>query len=231
MTLQIPLALSWRSARTLDDFVFADLAQRAMLSDALQRQDGAQILITGAPGSGKSALLHTIRSDPRFSTIDTVLANELPNVRANPNAAWRATENVQHAAGNASAEAWLFHDFNQAFDQRQVWIATASLPVDQLGIGLADLRSRLQQCLQIRLTHLQDDAERSSLLRLHAARFGMDLDEALLAYLQTHVSRDVATLSAWIQRLDQASLARKRKPSISLVRELLAQDSLAQAGA
>ncbi len=228
MPQQIPLALSWRSARTLDDFLFADPAQRAMLSAALLAPDGAQILIVGAPGSGKSALLHTIRSDPRFRTIDTLLASELPSTRVNANSQWRAVENLDHAAGHADAEAWLFRDYNQAFDQRQVWIATACVPVERLGIALADLRSRLQQCLQIRLNPISDDAERSSLLRLHAARFGMDLDDALLQYLQTHVSRDVATLSAWIQRLDHASLARKRKPSISLIRELLAQDALTQ---
>ena len=126
--------------------------------------------------------------------------------------------------GDAKREEWLFHDFNRALDQRRPWIASARAAPVHLNVALPDLRSRLSQCVQLILPSIADPQARLRLLQQQAAALGADIGEELLEYLETHVSRDLSTLSQWISRLNEFSLARGRKITRHTVRELLKLD-------
>ncbi|MCZ7563552.1 MAG: hypothetical protein M5U08_06820 [Burkholderiales bacterium] len=85
-----------------------------------------------------------------------------------------------------------------------------------------DLRTRLGAGLVFQL-HALSDAEKSAALAAHAAARGLRLGEGVLAYLLTHLPRDMATQSAVLDALDRYSLEQKRPVTLPLVREALAE--------
>ena len=68
---------------------------------------------------------------------------------------------------------------------------------------------------------LLSDQERSTYLRAEAARRGMQLPEEVIAWLLTHMRRDLRSLTAILDRLDQVSLELKRPITLPLLREAL----------
>jgi DnaA family protein len=68
---------------------------------------------------------------------------------------------------------------------------------------------------------LLSDEERSSYLRAEAARRGMQLPDEVVAYLMTRMRRDLRSLTAILDRLDQVSLELKRPITLPLLREAI----------
>ena len=86
-----------------------------------------------------------------------------------------------------------------------------------------DLKSRLGWGLTFEIIALSDDDKRAALLH-HAQARAMTLSSDVLAYLMTHVRRDMPTLAGIVDALDRFSLETKRPVTLPLVRELLAQN-------
>jgi DnaA family protein len=62
---------------------------------------------------------------------------------------------------------------------------------------------------------------RRLVLQQRAARRGLELDEAVLDFLMRRVGRDLAGLTALLDRLDKASLAAQRRITIPFLRQQL----------
>ena len=71
-----------------------------------------------------------------------------------------------------------------------------------------------------RLAPLDDD-DRAAALRLHAAARGLTLDAAAADFLLKRVAREMSVLTAWLARLDRASLTAQRRLTIPFIRELM----------
>ena len=82
------------------------------------------------------------------------------------------------------------------------------------------------QATLVRLPALTDPEIRHAMLRKQAAGMGVALEEGVLNYLETHVTRDLAKLSQWLKRLNHYSLSRGRRITAVAVRELLKLDGL-----
>ena len=100
---------------------------------------------------------------------------------------------------------------------------TALAAPDALPLSLPDLRSRLGQCTRITLALLGDDARRD-VLRERAQRRGLVLDDSALDWLLRRVDRDLASLTALLDRLDRASLAAQRRITVPFLRQTLGVD-------
>jgi DnaA-homolog protein len=85
-----------------------------------------------------------------------------------------------------------------------------------------DLRNRLGSGLSFEL-HPLSDAEKADALRARAAALGMKLPDEVLAYLLSHLRRDMGTQIAMLDALDRHTLAQKRALTLPLVREALAR--------
>jgi DnaA-homolog protein len=83
-----------------------------------------------------------------------------------------------------------------------------------------DLRTRLAAGLVVRLSAL-DDNELKLALAHHARARGLELNDGVLQYLVTRLTRDMGTLTALLDGLDTLSLAEKRAISIPLLRTLI----------
>ncbi len=123
-------------------------------------------------------------------------------------------------AGNLADETALFHFHNAARQAGARLIYSATGMPAALAFVLPDLVSRLGQCTRVSLDSL-DEAGRRQVLRQRADRRGLELEEAVLDYLFRRVGRDLATLTALLDRIDHASLAAQRRVTVPFLREFL----------
>lgn len=224
---QLPLDLRWAPEYDLSAFFFADATLPELLKSALQSQTHQALMLVGPANSGKSYLLRALAYERAHSYVSANALDPRPdcsNANDNINGA-RCVDNLDAAAGNAAAEEWLFHDYNRAVDAGVPWFAAAREAPANLPILLPDLRSRLMQATLIRLPALNDSEVRHAMLRKQAAGMGVALEEGVLNYLETHVTRDLAKLSQWLKRLNHYSLGRGRKITAAAIRELLKLDA------
>jgi DnaA-homolog protein len=195
---QLPLEISPPAAPSLDNFVAGANAEAlaAVRALAAGERPEAVVYLWGEPGSGRTHLL-------RAAT------------RANPGLV--AADDVETL--DPTAQQALFNAINAARDGQTAVIATGSAPPAQLTLR-EDLRSRLAWGLVYQL-HAPSDADKAVYLRADAARRGLRLPEEVLAYLLSHLPRDLASLNAVLDALDRYSLASKRPLTLPLVKEAL----------
>jgi DnaA family protein len=196
VTRQLALPILRAPEPTLDNFVpgsNAELLER-LRELAAGRCVEAVVYLWGAPGSGRS---HLLRASARPGV---TLADDLE----------RLDEGAQVA---------LFNAVNQAREAGGTVLAAGDAPPAQLALR-EDLRSRMGWGLVYEVKPLTD-AERSLYLHGEAARRGLRLGDEVVAYLLSHVRRDMPTLRALLEHLDRASLEQHRAVTLPLVREAL----------
>lgn len=216
---QLLLQLRPEGEPTLDNFVVG--ANRELI-DRLRAFAGSdQLYLWGAAGSGRSHLL-------------AALARRHPSLRLE---ASQVSDDIEIADGallviddidqlSAAAQGALFRIFIAAREKRIALLLSGPLPPLQLNLR-EDLRTRIGQMLIYEIKGLSDD-EKTAALRHYAQQRGLPLDDAVLRYLLLHGRRDLPTLLATIDRLDEISLSRQRPPTLPLLRELLTQDRCTQ---
>jgi DnaA family protein len=223
VSAQIPLALRFQPDQELRAFHgSAELV--ALLGAIACGQAGDWLYLAGPAGSGKSHLLLAACAQARAGGADAsylplaALAGRLGDALAGQaRGALVCLDGVEAIAGRREDEVALFHFHNAARSAgARVLYAAAAMPA-ALPLALPDLRSRLEQCTRIALEPL-DEAGRREVLRQRAARRGLELDEAVLDYLFRRVGRDLASLTALLDRLDVASLAAQRRLTIPFLR-------------
>jgi DnaA-homolog protein len=195
---QLPLEISPPAAPSLDNFVAGANAEALAAVRALAAGERPEVVVYlwGERGSGRTHLL-------RAAT------------QANPGLV--AADDVETL--DATAQQALFNAINAAREGQSAVLATGSAP--PAGLALRDdLRSRLAWGLVYQL-RAPSDADKAAYLRAEAARRGLRLPEEVLAYLLSHVPRDLASLNAVLDSLDRYSLASQRPLSLPLVRAAL----------
>jgi DnaA family protein len=131
-----------------------------------------------------------------------------------------ALDGLQAIAGDEDWERALFSLFNRLREAGRRLIVSADTPPGELPLRLSDLRSRLAWGPSYRLRALEEtDCE--DLLRQSAKRRGLRLGEDAVTYIMRRCPREPRHLLEVLAKLDQESLKRKRRPTLSLVRELL----------
>jgi DnaA family protein len=93
-------------------------------------------------------------------------------------------------------------------------------PPGAVEFELSDLRSRLLAG-SVHQLHELDDAGQAEALRLRAARRGLELSAEGALYLVHRLPRDMHTLCAVLDRLDEASLAAQRRLTVPFLRRAL----------
>jgi DnaA family protein len=195
---QLPLEISPPAAPSLDNFVAGANAEAlaAVRALAAGERPEAIVYLWGEPGSGRTHLL-------RAAT------------RANPGLV--AADDVETL--DPTAQQALFNAINAAREGQTAVLAAGSAPPAGLALR-EDLRSRLAWGLVYQL-RAPSDADKAGYLRAEAARRGLRLPEEVLAYLLSHLPRDLASLNAVLDSLDRYSLASQRPLTLPLVREAL----------
>ena len=132
---------------------------------------------------------------------------------------------AERFAGRPEWEAAMFALLNRVQDRNGGLLVAANAAPADLGLGLADLRSRLQALALLRLQSLDEEEVRRTLSEVAGQR-GLSLPEPVAAYLMRRERRDLGSLLALLDRIDRAALAGQRALTIPFVRELLAREAL-----
>jgi DnaA family protein len=227
MIPQLPLALRWPRRQRFEHFHPAgNAAALAAVTALAQRADAPWVYLHGVDGSGKSHLLvaacqaalqqgRTVQYLPLARLDDRAAA-----IRGVSGSEFLALDDVGAIAGDREAEHALFDLYNQTRNAGGSMLFAAESSPSQVGLQLPDLRSRLGACVQFQLKAL-DDAERRQVLRVDASLRGIELDHNVLDWLFVHHARDLGTLLDLLEKLDQASLAARRKVTVPFLRGML----------
>lgn len=113
----------------------------------------------------------------------------------------------------------LFDTYNQIKAEGGVLITAGSHAPTQMGLR-ADLATRLAWGLVYQLLPLSDD-EKAEALRGHARERGMKLPDEVIAYCLRYLRRDLPTLMAVIEALDEWSLTTKKAVTVQALKKIL----------
>ena len=131
-------------------------------------------------------------------------------------------DDVDVVAGDLAWESALFRLFNEALELRTRLIFAAAVPPRQPDWRLGDWGSRAAACAVYQLRELDDDG-RVEALRLRAAQRGLQLPYETSEYLLKRMPRDMRSLFAILDQLDEASLVAQRRLTIPFIRDALAK--------
>ena len=225
-TPQLPLSLRTPPDQRLEAF-HGQPAVRDAVAAAARGERPDWLYLAGPAGSGKTHLLLAACAEAGavgrraaylpLAAFAGALADVLP---AQAGADLVCLDALETIAGHRADEEALFHFHNRARAEGAVLLYAATGNPATLGLGLPDLVTRLGQCTRFSIDPL-DDAGRRELLRQRAARRGLQMDDAVLDYLMRRSERDLASLTALLDRLDKASLAAQRRLTIPFLREHL----------
>ena len=129
-------------------------------------------------------------------------------------------DDVQMFAGSKECEEALFHLYNRVRDAGSIMLVAGNVAPNALPLELADLKSRLTWGPVFHLQELGDD-EKIKALQLRADARGFELPEEVGQFLIRRSARDMVSLFALLDKLDEASLAQHRKLTIPFVRSLI----------
>ena len=217
---QMLLDLGTEKPQTLDNFVVGQNAELAQLL----RQFGAYrtglpkerfVYLWGEAGAGKSHLLNALATAPRTRYIpagageDAYLFDESTMLYL--------MDDCQQLSPEAQISAFAL--FNQVRENGALLVSAGDKPPAGLALR-EDLRTRLGWGLIYQVHGLTDEEKIAALTQAAQAR-GITLSPGVLPYLITHFRRDMRSLSAMLDALDQYSLETQRPITLPLLRSLL----------
>ena len=231
MTMQqIPLPIGPQPEPRFDNFLAG--ANAAALSHLQQLQmPAAPVYLWGPPGSGKSHLLRALaaRSQAAGHRVGWFDADDGLPWTLQPD--WQLVLIDRCEALSPQAQHAAFVLFVDAAAHGVQVAAAGALPPVDLPVR-EDLRTRLAWGHVFALQPLAD-AETRAALRREADHRGIFLSDEVMDHLLTHFPRDLSQLMTLLDRLDSYALARGRRVTVPLLRQMVAEapSSLAEQGA
>lgn len=229
VTPQLPLALRPAPDFRFDTFVGAGEVVELLRALAAGAPDF--VFLSGPEGSGKT---HLALATVQAAAAHGIAVQYVPLARLKGNAAdglaglerlgLIVLDDLDALLGDREDEIAVFDFHNGARASGSAVLYTAHDTPANLPPGLPDLRSRLGQCTQAILPRIDDDL-RLAILQRKAQVRGWLLDAAAVGFLLRRVGRDMASLSALLDRLDRASLAEQRRVTVPFIRAFLEQET------
>ena len=228
---QLPLSFEFRANQTFDDFYAgSNIETVSLLQDAIINRTEPQIFIWGESGLGKSHLLRACCEKAQQINLSSFYFDLSITNLPDPDVLSGLEQfdivcfdNIQRIAGLDPWEMAFFNFFNQHRSLGNTLILAAIKAPNELKINLPDLKTRLNWGLTLRLKALKDDDKIAALI-FKAAQMGFDISFQTANFILTHFDRDLNYLWSLLAKLDQASLAAKRKLTIPFLKQILTEE-------
>jgi DnaA family protein len=192
---QLLLDIKPAAAPSLDNFIVGRNAEAlASLKQAIAGGQPRFIYFWGESGSGKSHLLSACKA-----------------------ISMRVADDVQLLDNEAQIA--LFNTYNQQKEIGGTLITAGLHAPSQMGLR-DDLATRLAWGLVYQLHPLNDD-EKATALKNHALERGMRLPDEITDYCLRYLRRDLPSLMAILDALDEWSLIEKKPVTVPMLRKLL----------
>ncbi len=228
---QVPVAFSFGVEHALSHFYVGRNQQLLTRLQQFLLQDSPDCLyIWGPSACGKTHLLSAFAQLARQQGMATHYTAALELSEASLLFDSRLfdlimIDDLDSLKGNALAEERLFHFYNHCHlynhcQQRRIkLIFAAQASPHAVHLSLADLLSRLRSAEAYRLQPL-DDIEKQYALQHRAELRGLLLSDEVCLYILNHGKRSFAEIMLLLDKIDQASLAAKRRPTLPFIKNL-----------
>ena len=219
--IQIPMDFSFRPASGRDDFLVTDANADAIAwLDRWPDWPMRCLLLVGPAGSGKTHLAHVLQAKTGAKVIDAGVLRDM-SIQAMANII-ETPLIVEDAGGKIDEEAFL-HLFNLVNEKRGSLMITAKEPPGSWNLHLPDLTSRLGT-IPIAAIREPDDALFAALvIKLFSDR-QLAVTPDVVQYIVQRLERSFDEARRFVALLDNSALARKRKITVSLIREVFRED-------
>jgi DnaA family protein len=232
LTRQLPLHFEFRANQTFDDFFpGCNLEIINCLQKSIEGIGERQIFLWGQSGLGKSHLLQACCHLAQSLQVDSFYIDLSSLEMADPGLlkgldtfSIVCIDNIEYIAGNQTWELAFFNFFNLHRDQDHTLILSGSCPPNEISIRLPDLKTRLKWGLTLKIKSLYDEDKIAALI-FKADQMGFEISSKAGRFLLTHYDRDLSSLWALLIKLDQASLAAKRKLTIPFLKQILSEEA------
>ena len=131
-----------------------------------------------------------------------------------------AVDDVDLIVGNRDWEEALFDLINHSRTSQQRLLFSGTENPRHLKCSLPDLASRLIWGETYTLHSLSNDDKRLA-LKQRAAKRGIDLSDRVLDYLDRHYPRDMGSMLAILEVIDQESIRQQTKITVPFVKQVL----------
>jgi len=174
------------------------------------------VFLRGPADSGKSHLAAIWMKVSGAKLLTALSSADLEELEPNPHLV------LDHPhPGDAWPEDVLFHLLNRIADGGSL-LVLSRVPVAEMGWVLADVSSRLAGLVAAEITP-PDDALLTALVQKHADDIGLPLDGEVARYIVERMERSFSAAKVIIVEINALALARKKKATISMAREVLDQ--------
>nr|WP_241242436.1 DnaA regulatory inactivator Hda [Thalassotalea sp. G2M2-11] len=129
-------------------------------------------------------------------------------------------DDVQLIANDPQWQQAVFDLFNRVIEHDKRIIITGDKSVNQLGLTLPDLGSRLSWGYVEQVKPLSDE-EKLTAIQFRAQQRGLLLSEDVARFLMTRLSREMTDLLFALDKLDKASIREQRKITIPFIKQVL----------
>ncbi|MGB0670417.1 MAG: HdaA/DnaA family protein [Rhodospirillales bacterium] len=222
MSGQLPLPFEPRSARARADFLVADENRDAVgWVDRWPDWPAPLLIVSGPPASGKSHLGAVFLALTGGTSWRASLA-EIDPTEVMDRCPALLLDSLEDALEHLG-EQGLFHLYNAARDSGGHILALSEAAPSDLGIALADLKSRLQAA-PAAVIRPPGDALLRQVLAKHFHDRQLSVDKALIDYLVPRIERTFEAAAAIVAELDAAALAHRRAITLPLARRMLERE-------
>jgi chromosomal replication initiation ATPase DnaA len=217
MTEQLVFDLEHRAAHGVEDFLVAPCNGEAVAwLDRWPDWPGPMLALHGPAGCGKTHLAHIwmARSGARLLTLEGLAATP-------PDVLLRRSRNfVIDDADAGFDERALFHLYNMVAESQGHLLVTSQAAPARWRIGLADLRSRVSAAAAVSIGRPDDGLIGAILIKLFSDR-QIAIESDVLTFVMARMVRSFAAARMLVVALDKAALAKRRRITIPLAREVL----------
>jgi len=228
MAEQLPIKFEFRANQTFDDFYPGSNQEIiAQLRKTTAGTGEPFIFLWGDKGHGKSHLLQAccqdaFKQDIRAFYLDLSIQASIKPELLNGLETFEIVclDNMDAVIELQDWELPIFDFFNQHRDRDHRLIVSAASSPNTLTFTLADLKTRMNWGLSLKIQAL-DDNEKIAALTHKAQQLGFDMAPQTARFLLTRYDRDLPSLWRMLDKLDTASLAAQRKLSIPFLKQIL----------
>lgn len=225
---QLPLAMQLRASSVFASFLpGANQPVVTLLQDLTQTGPSPVVFLYGPQGVGKTHLLQALcaRAGEQGHIATYLPLRELqvygPELLSGlERNALLCIDDVDSVVQQMEWNRALFNIHRELEEHAGKLVLADEQPPASMPFALRDLASRVLAGTVLRLQHLNED-EQLAAFRLHAAQRGLELPDDTANFVLRRLPRDMGTLCAFLDELDEASLAAQRKLTVPFVREVL----------
>ena len=173
------------------------------------------LIIEGPKSSGKSHLVTVWQKKKSNCNIfsSEQVNNEEINTNDNRNIAIENFENIKNYE-------FLLHLLNYKKEKNLKYLLTTSNNIIALNINLKDIKSRLLELPKVKITLPSDELLEGLIIKLLKDK-GVIITNKLVSYVIARIERSYEAVNLFIQDLNNISLEKKKKISISIIKEVI----------